>query len=60
LNANGMDSRAEGKAVYESPSMEKLGFFHVETRNGCFLGKQWSGQDGWGAIIGIPISNCSG
>jgi hypothetical protein len=45
--------------AYEPPRLERLGDFHVETRNGCFLGKQWNGHDAWAGIIGVPISNCS-
>jgi hypothetical protein len=40
--------------------VEQLGQFHVETRDGCFLGKQFGGHDAIGAIVGLPISSCSG
>ena len=60
MNASGIDSSARGKAAYEAPSVERLGFFHVETRNFCLLGKQFGGHDSWAGIIGVPISNCSG
>ncbi len=59
MNASGIDSSAQGKAAYEAPSVERLGFFHAETRNFCVLGKQWGGHDSWAGIVGVPISNCS-
>jgi hypothetical protein len=49
-----------GKALYEAPRIEQLGRFHIETRDGCFFGKQWGGHDAIAGIIGVPISNCSG
>lgn len=45
--------------MYEAPSLEKLGAFHVETQTGCIFGKQWGGYDTWAGIVGITISNCS-
>lgn len=60
MKANGMNPGAGGKAAYEAPTVERLGFFHVETQNFCILGKQWGGHDTWAGIIGAPISNCSG
>jgi hypothetical protein len=59
MNASGNDSRPQGKAAYEAPSVERLGFFHVETRNFCILGKQFGGHDSWAGIVGVPIGNCS-
>jgi hypothetical protein len=59
MNASGIDSSTQGKAAYEAPSVERLGFFHVETRNFCVLGKQWGGHDTWAGIVGVPIGNCS-
>ncbi len=58
--ASGIDSSAQGKVAYEAPRVERLGFFHVETRNFCVLGKQWGGHDSFAGIVGVPISNCSG
>jgi hypothetical protein len=58
LNADGAGSCTDGKAVYEAPSIEKLGFFHVETRV-CLWGKQWGGYDSFAGIVNVPISNCS-
>jgi hypothetical protein len=60
MNGNGIDSSAQGRAAYEAPRVERLGFFHVETQNGCLFGKQWGGSDSWAGIIGVTISNCSG
>lgn len=60
MYGSGMDSRARGKGIYEAPSIEQLGSFHVETQNICVLGKQWGGHDSWAGIVGVPISNCSG
>jgi hypothetical protein len=45
MNGNGIDSSAQGRAAYEAPRVERLGFFHVETQNGCLFGKQWGGPD---------------
>ena len=42
MNGNGIDSSAQGRAAYEAPRVERLGFFHVETQNGCLFGKQWA------------------
>lgn len=58
MNAS-RDQGGDGKATYEAPKLERLGFFHVETRNFCVLGKQFGGHDGWSGIVGVPISNCS-
>ena len=57
-----LDGRAidNVKAAYEAPRLEQLGRFHLETRDGCFFGKQWGGHDAIAGIIGVPISNCSG
>ena len=60
MNGIRNDSSAQGKAAYEAPSIERLGSFHVETRNFCVLGKQYGGHDSWAGIVGVPISNCSG
>ena len=61
MNGIGMGHSDKPRDVYEPPRLEQLGEFHVETRNGCFFGKQWGGHDAFGAIIGgAPISNCSG
>lgn len=60
MNGCGATPDFGDKAVYEAPSIDRLGFFHVETKNFCVLGKQWGGYDSWAGIIGVPISNCSG
>ena len=59
MDAGRSDSRAEGKAAYEAPSIQPLGSFHVETQY-CLFGKQWGGHDSFAGVIGVPISNCSG
>lgn len=56
----GIDRSADSRAAYVAPSIERLGLFHVETRNFCVLGKQFGGHDTWAGIVGIAISNCSG
>lgn len=60
MNQKRTDPSAERRAAYEAPSLERLGSFHVETRNFCILGKQYGGHDSWAGIVGVPISNCSG
>ena len=59
MNARSNGMSAVGKAAYEAPSIQPLGFFHVETQY-CLFGKQWGGHDSWAGIVGVPISNCSG
>jgi hypothetical protein len=60
MTVSGNDSSAQGKGIYEAPSIQRLGLFHVETRNICVLGKQWGGHDSFAGIVGVPIGNCSG
>jgi len=60
MDTKTIDHSAGTRAAYEAPSIEQLGFFHVETRNFCVLGKQFGGHDSWAGIVGVPISNCSG
>jgi hypothetical protein len=57
MDGSGIES--QGKVAYEAPCVERLGFFHEETRNFCVLGKQWGGHDSFAGIVGVPISNCS-
>lgn len=50
------------KAVYESPCLQRLGFFHIETQGTqpCFWDKKFGGFDGHTFDNeNIPISNCS-
>ena len=45
---------------YEPPTLIELGSVAEHTLNGCLLGKQWGGSDGFSFMgINVPISNCS-
>jgi len=59
LNGSSNDLRRDDKAVYEAPTLKRLGFFHVETRI-CFWGKQIGGYDGIHFDgVEVPVSACS-
>jgi hypothetical protein len=51
---------AVSEPAYEPPMLIELGSVAEHTLNGCFLGKQWGGSDGFSFMgINVPISNCS-
>jgi len=68
MNANAMGAGAKPKAVYETPQLTRLGFFHAETKSFCVPtgGLGWGGKTGGGydghTFNGqsIPISSYSG
>ena len=61
-----MGAGSKARAVYEAPQLERLGFFHVETKNFCVGLGPWGNKTGGGydghTFNGqqIPISSCSG
>lgn len=58
LDARDIGPTSMGRGVYEAPTLERLGSFHVETQT-CFWGKQLGGHDTLAGIVGIEISSCS-